>query len=80
MTGNEAQERPAVHVYRGSLTFDGSITTEALKEDTGSFLTELTKALKGNGCQLIGHIKVSSIPCLFDPSSDNRLVVIGIHV
>ena len=48
---------PAVFAGKEHLTFSSPISTIELQASLKLFLGDLTKALKHNGCLLIGHIK-----------------------
>jgi len=48
---------PAVFADKEILTFRSPISTIELRARLNRFLGDLTKALKHNGCLLIGHIK-----------------------
>ncbi len=57
MSGNGSEAHPAVYAHQRELVFDAAIPVAELKDRASIFISELTGALKDNGCELIGHIK-----------------------
>lgn len=57
MTDNGHLMQPAAYACKEHLTFAEGIPANELKARTDDFFFELTGALKGAGCKLIGHVK-----------------------
>ena len=53
----EENPQPTAYARRGTLTLRGVWTKTELRVSFDKFLSELTCALRGEGCRLIGHIK-----------------------
>ena len=57
MSDNRHQMHPTIYAHKENLKFNDIIPAVELKERIVQFLSELTRDLEGNGCELIGHIK-----------------------
>ena len=57
MTNNCNHSDPTVFADKEHLTFSSPISAIKLQARLDTFLDDLTKSLKHNGCLLIGHIK-----------------------
>jgi len=57
MTNTCNHSDPTVFADKEHLTFSSPISAIKLQARLDTFLDDLTKSLKRNGCLLIGHIK-----------------------
>jgi hypothetical protein len=57
MINNLNQMHPTAFACKDNLTFSETLEEKKLEERIKIFLSELAKALKSSGCDLIGHIK-----------------------
>jgi hypothetical protein len=48
---------PAVYARKMNIAFDAAMKDEELRFRVERFLTDLTRSLRNDGCELIGHIK-----------------------
>jgi hypothetical protein len=54
---NNLPMHPVVYAQKISITFDAAILDAELRLRIERFLMDLTRRLKNDGCELIGHIK-----------------------
>ena len=56
-TPPDGEPQPTAYALQGTLSLPGPLSEADLRKGVGAFLAQLTRALKAQGCRLIGHIK-----------------------